>query len=258
MSRRADQYERLLAFYTPRWRAQNGRAALDTLRDEHALSGKSGPSGVDAFSFARAGIQERLFTPRTFSGSRITAVLVLLAAIGSAFYSIAVLWAPGADWPGHLGPFSNPAPIASALFIAAAGFAVARRDGAARLLSSAGGAVVLLLVALAVPNGWVGPGFPVSFAMVGLSLLSTRAVRRPAAAAAAVLLVGGPVALPFLHGLAVYLVQSTNWFAAVWVGCLTAEAVLLLALGWRWPDRGLEDQPSLSEVAVSGAQEARS
>jgi hypothetical protein len=240
MSQRADRYTLLLAFYTPHWRKQNGRAVLDLLRDEHAQSGRSGPSARDALSFAQAGIQERLLTPHVSPGTLATTALVLLAAIGTALYSGAVLWAAGANWPGHFGPFSNPAPIAGAFFIGSAGFALASRDGMARLLASAGGASALLLIGLAVPGGWLGPGFQVSFAMVGLGLLATRSVRGPVAVAVAVVLVCVPPALPFSRGLVDYLVRSTDWFGGVWIGYTVAGAALLLVLGWRSPSRSAE------------------
>jgi hypothetical protein len=241
MSRRNDPYVRLLAFYTPRWRARNGRAVLDTLRDEHARSGRESPSMTDAISFARAGVYERLLAPRRSAETRITTVLVVLAALASASYSVLVLWAPGADWPGHVGPFSNPAPIAGALLILSAAFALADRDGAARLLSAAGGAAVLLMTGFSIEGGWVGPSFQISFGLVGLSLLATRWIRRPVPVSVAVVLVCGPAAVPFFHGLVLHLVQSTDWFGAVWVGCTAAGAALLLGLGWCSPVRALEE-----------------
>lgn len=240
-------YQRLLAFYSPRWRAENGPATLSTLRESHIATGRDRPSGGDRVSFAVAGMGERLFTPMRSTGALVTALVLLATVVGLLYYLFAVIWDTAADWPGSVGPYTNRMPVPAAFYAAALVAAIAARDGAARLLAGAAAAVTLALTGIAPLLNWDGPGLQVAFAFVVAGLLATRAIRAPFAI---LVTIGLALLIPQLRGLIHFLHQTTNWFDIAWLCATVVVGAGITVLGWRTPPVEPLHAESLSTTAI--------
>ena len=168
-------YDRMLRFYPPEWRAQNGPAMVGALLDQAEDEQRERPNLSDRVSLAVGGIHQTLLS--TGTGSRWTLLPLGAAAALSAFY-FSITWSPGITYPGTLGPFANPSVIAGALVIIAFGFAVFSRYRTARILSLAAIVLEIVFGVISARENWLGPSWETVVLFVGLTALGLGPVRR--------------------------------------------------------------------------------
>lgn len=171
MSALEARYLRILRWYPRQWRARNEAAVIGVLLDQAQQTGRMSPSIGDQVSLALGGLHERFL--RAQQPSRVSIAALGLAPAFSLWYLAVIAWSPGIPaYAGTLGYFSNPAATTALIFGTAFALAVGHRLQLARLLSLFAAAWALMLLALNLSQGWLGPGeaataFFVGFAIVG-------------------------------------------------------------------------------------------
>jgi hypothetical protein len=168
-------YERMLRFYPPEWRAQNGAAMVGALLDQAEDEQRDRPTMGDRVSLVAGGLQQTFLS--TGTGSRWSLLPLGAAAALSAFY-FSISWAPGLQYPGAFGSFANPSVIAAALIIVSFGSAVFSMYRTSRVLSLIAIIVELVVGVIAARENWMGPNWTTVVLFVGLAALGIGPVRR--------------------------------------------------------------------------------
>lgn len=231
MSDLESQYRQLLRWYPRRWRARNEQAVIGVLLDQAENDGRKTPTVADRASLIGGGLHERLL--RAERPSALTVVALSTAVAFSLWYLVVITWAPGTVFAGTFGPFTNPAVITVGIFVVALGCALAGRPRLARAVSALAALCAVILFALAVNRGWLGPGPVPTAVFVGLGIAGTvRATYRRDA-----VLLPLAVVLCALSVLALQIAAQTYpavflpqfWIAAVIGAAAGAGATLIVA-----------------------------
>lgn len=177
------RYRRLLRCYPAEYRHERGEELIGTLLDA-TPPGRTWPAPAEVADLVVQGLRRRMredATPGLAAGLRIAGPAALTLAAGlTVFLWLYVEWTIGGD--SHIGPFRTLAPIAYAVWLAAAvgnaalSSAVARHD----LVAAAVVATALLPPAAALTGAPRAPLWVVaSLTMCGLIALAGRTVDQP-------------------------------------------------------------------------------
>ncbi|PPF32064.1 hypothetical protein C5D04_13685 [Rathayibacter sp. AY1D2] len=190
---RADRFRRALRWYPPVWRAEHGEVLLGILLDEADDAGRSRPTLGQQVTLMVGGVRHHF---RSHAGRSPAAIIPLALATAFFIFYFTVNWSPGINYPGAIGPFTNPSVFAGAAFVVALGLAVAGRTGAARGMALAASAAELIIAFVSASAGWLGPGLSTAAPIAALGLLTALPWRgRVAAAVSTLVLIGLPVLL---------------------------------------------------------------
>jgi hypothetical protein len=192
------EYRRLMRWYPKPWRVANEDAMLGALLDQAEDQGRDHATERERWALARAGLAQWFI----LRGRRQRLQIVPLAAgaLLSVFYSWFIIWAPGTNYPGSIGPFANPSILTCVLLVLAFAFSLAGRESLARVLSFGGaiGETVIGVVALFHPPfgvaPWEGPSLYTAMLFVGIALVGGASFRHGWALTASALVVAALVA----------------------------------------------------------------
>ena len=227
------EWVRLLRWYPPAWRERNAAAMAGALMDEAEGSGRKRPTASDRIRLFVGGMHERAFAPERTTGLSLTALIGGFAF--SAFYVGVITWAPGVQFAGAIGPFTNPSIVTSVLLSVALAFAVLGRAGGARILAWLAVTAAVVIGLLAIALHWLGPGPNATALFVGIGLLGASRVRGAVHAlllvAAAMLFVAAIVVAEFavLSGLTIHSLE-TQIDIAISGGALLAAIAFALVV----------------------------
>jgi len=167
---RTARFERLLRWYPAEWRKANGAAVVGILLDQADDRGSDRPGIGDSLALAVGGLRESFVAPGRVS--RISFGSLTALALLCAFYFGVITWAPGIEFAGTVGPFTNPSIAAGILFVAAFAAALARRAPVSRVLAVVGTGVEVAVGILSEIYGWLGPGWTAVMLFVGLAFFA--------------------------------------------------------------------------------------
>lgn len=223
-------YSRLLAWYSPQWRDENGQAMLGALLDRADTEGHRSVPAVDRIGLVIGGLRERAFAPQRPGWPNVVA---LCAAAAFSVLYFTIVWAPGLDYPGTVGPFTNGSVITCALLIAAFVLTLLSRHRQARVLVLAGMVTELVVGVLSNSLGWLGPSWSTVILFTGLAILSVWPLHRVrSAVAAAAVLVTLIAAAMFTSPAVNLLLDMGTWAPAVTITALTGIVLIAVVSGF--------------------------
>jgi len=230
---RAARYRKLIRWYPSAWRARNGEAVVATLMDTDDAQGRVAPSLSDRRALIAGGLYERLLAPERLSAFGFGALIC--AVIFSVGYQGVITWAPGIQFEGTIGPFSNPSVIVSGMLVVALILALFTRGKTARFIALVSVAVITSIGLLSSLLLWLGPSLPTVVVFAGLSLLAASPLRSAGdvgrVAAAFVLVIVGIVLVEFVIAGQLPFALSPVGFAEL----LAAVVAFIGAFALLWP-----------------------
>ena len=233
MSALESQYRRLLRWYPKQWRARNEAAVTGALLDEAEDQGRMSPTVGDRASLVLGGLHERFLR-----AERPTVVTVAGFGVAAAFalwYAFIITWSPSIPaYAGTFSSFSNPALTTGLIYLVALALTLGRRLQLARITALAGVLCAIVLFALNLTLGWLGPGASATALLVGVGVLAALSLTRwrdLVAAGSAVILatISATAARTAVMYLDIFYAPPF-WIAALITIVTGAAAVLIVAI----------------------------
>lgn len=176
------EYRKLIRWYPRWWRKESEDAMIGALLDQAEKEERDHPTEAERSALRRAGFAQWFGFP--VRGQRLRLIPLIAGGALSLFYSTLIIWSPRTNYPGSLGPFSNPSIITCALLVLALVFGLFVRARIARILAFAAAAVEIVVGIGAAahpavgPSPWEGPSPSTVVLFTGIAILSGIALGR--------------------------------------------------------------------------------
>lgn len=230
----AAEYRQLMRWYPHRWRRDNEDAMLGALLDQAEDEGREHPTDAERTALVRSGLAQWFGFP--VPGQRLRLIPLIVGGALSVFYATVVIWSPQTNYPGSIGPFSNPSIITCVLLSLALVIGLFTRARVADVLALAAAAVEIVIGVLAAfhptlgPEPWQGPSPSTAALFAGIAILSSVTLGRGwASAAGALLVVAGTASMMVVNfvqaELGMFSVLSTILVAVIVAAVVGAIAI---------------------------------
>ena len=233
----AAKYRKLMRWYPRRWRAESEEAMLGALLDQAEHEQRDHPTKAERTALLRAALEQWFGFP--VRGQRLRLIPLIAGGALSIVYSAFVIWSPRTNYPGSLGPFSNPSIITCALLVLALAFGLFVRARIASILALAAAATEIVIgIAAAAhppfgPTPWEGPNPSTVVLFTGIAVLSGISLGRGWGLAAGALLVFAGTAsllmVSFVQAIGTFSTVSTVLLALV-AAAIAGATVMIVRL----------------------------
>ncbi|MEO6115167.1 MAG: hypothetical protein ABIP33_02180 [Pseudolysinimonas sp.] len=229
------EYRKLMRWYPRRWRGENEEAMLGALLDQAEHDRRDHPTEAERSALRREGLAHWFGLP--LRGQRLRLVPLIAGAALSVFYSAFIIWSPSTNYPGSIGPFSNPSIITCILLVIAliSGLLVRGRVASVLALAAAAAEIAIGLAAAAHPtmgpSPWEGPSISTVVLFTGIAILSGLSLGRGwGLAAGSLLVLAGTAAMVLVSFVQAALGQFSTASIGLVVFVVAAVAIAIVLI----------------------------